>query len=242
MWDDLAWNLLPADMFYSPSATQSEITRKSASWSAGGLSMKTRSPEWPEVQEYFGQKSSFGIPDLHRHLNLHLPSGRAAGRGRFRSKGRSPQTRLNFVPFWSKLSSLWIKSRHPSQRRQPRESGHSLGKKGKAYAASKAWGYFRATASSRKAAPLGLRVPFSHEMAVTFGTLRSVANCACVNPNPVRIERICLAGIGFTGGGSFTVRSTAGSLPSANPSTRFKNVLASNAISLFCVFICCIWL
>jgi len=61
----------------------------------------TRSdPEWHEVKEYFGRKSSFGISDLH-HLNLHLPPGRAASRGRFRSKGRSSQTRLNFVPFRS---------------------------------------------------------------------------------------------------------------------------------------------
>jgi len=53
--------------------------------------------EWHEVKEYFGQKISFGISDRH----LHLAPGRAAGRGRFRSKGRSSQTRVNFVPFWS---------------------------------------------------------------------------------------------------------------------------------------------
>ena len=45
-----------------------------------------------------GQSSSFGISDLHLHLNLPLPSGKAASRGRFRSKGRSSQTRLHFVP------------------------------------------------------------------------------------------------------------------------------------------------
>ena len=58
-------------------------------------------PEWYEVKEYYGQKSSFGVSDLHLHFNLPLPSGRAASRCRFRSKGRSSQTRLNFVPFWS---------------------------------------------------------------------------------------------------------------------------------------------
>ena len=56
-------------------------------------------PEWHEVKEYLGQKSSFGISDLHRNLNLHVPPGRAASRGRFRSKGMSSQTRLNFGPF-----------------------------------------------------------------------------------------------------------------------------------------------
>ncbi len=54
-------------------------------------------------------------------------------------------------------------------------------------------------------------------MAVTFGTFRSEANCACVNPKLARMARICFAGIGFTGGGSFTVRSTAGSSPRRIP-------------------------
>jgi len=65
----------------------------------------------------------------------------------------------------------------------------------------------------RKAAPLGLRVPFSHEIAVTAGTLSSVANSVGVPPRPRRLARIGCAGLGWTGGGSFTVRSRAGGRP-----------------------------
>ena len=72
------------------------LIRPARSVSFYGSCMKWRNtpdwPEWREVKEYFGQKSSFGISDLHRHLNLHIPEGRAA------SRGRSFQTRLNFVP------------------------------------------------------------------------------------------------------------------------------------------------
>jgi hypothetical protein len=66
-----------------------------------------------------------------------------------------------------------------------------------------------ATASKRNAAPLGLRVPFSQEMAVTVGTLSNVANSICVQPSLARMARISFAGMAFTGGGSFTVRSRA---------------------------------
>jgi len=50
-------------------------------------------------------------------LNLHLLPGRAAGRGRFRSKSRSSQTCLNFVPFGTPFSRInALKQTHPSRK------------------------------------------------------------------------------------------------------------------------------
>jgi len=84
-----------------------------------------------------------------------------------------------------------------------------------------------------------LRVPFSQDTAVTIGTFSSAANCDWVNPRRVRMARICLGAIGFTGGGSLTVRSRAGSAPAANASTRATSAPASKSIPVLFVFIVC---
>lgn len=74
-------------------------------------------------------------------------------------------------------------------------------------------------------------------MAVIAGTLSSTANSVCVQPSPRRMVRICFAGIGLTGGGSFIVRSRAGCRPAAKPSTRATSAPASKVISAFFVFV-----
>jgi len=57
-------------------------------------------PKWHEVKRCFGRKSPLATSSLH------LPSGRVASRGRFRSKRRFSKTYLNFAPFMPAPHSL----------------------------------------------------------------------------------------------------------------------------------------